>query len=82
MIEARKLIEPTSRSKKFFNPSPAKTQKQKPPKPFGPTRLRASGGYTDHPPTPQASNDKYANYLNEPESQNGEVRAGAPYGYI
>ena len=37
-------------------------------RPQRPARFQASGGYTDTAPTPQPSNDKYANYLNEPES--------------
>ncbi|WP_292083862.1 hypothetical protein, partial [Brevundimonas sp. UBA7506] len=31
-------------------------------------RLRASGGYTDTTPSPQALNDSFTNYLNERES--------------
>ena len=32
-------------------------------------RFRARGGYTDPAPSPQASNDRFTNYLNEPESR-------------
>ena len=34
-------------------------------------RLRASGGYTDTTPSPQALNDSFTNYLNERESRKG-----------
>ena len=32
-------------------------------------RFRARGGYTDPALSPQASNDRFTNYLNEPESR-------------
>jgi hypothetical protein len=31
-------------------------------------RFQASGGYTDLPPSPQPPNDRFTNYLNEPQS--------------
>ena len=37
-------------------------------------RFRARGGYTEPAPSPQASNDRFANYLNEPESRKGQRR--------
>jgi len=37
--------------------------------PQRPARFQASGGYTDTTPSPQASNDRNTNYLNEQESR-------------
>jgi len=82
LIEARNLAEPTDKSKKFFNSQPRQNPRNSVLKPRGPARLRASRVYTDHPLSPQPLNDGFANYLNEPESQNSEARAPNAAAYI
>ena len=41
-------------------------------------RFRARGGYTEPALNPQASNDRFANYLNEPESRKRRLRPRSP----
>ena len=82
LIEARNLADPTDRSKKFFNSLPRQNPRNSVPKPRGPARLRARPGYTDTPPTPQAPNDRFTNYLHEPESQKRKSRPRNATAYI
>ena len=49
-------------------PKPSNPLRKARRRPSRPARFRASGGYTDPPPSPQAHNDGFANYLTEPES--------------
>lgn len=68
-IEARKLTDPTVRSKKLFQTlAPNKTPKTPSPKPVGPARLRARRRYTRRSSNWQAPFHKKSKNLNEPES--------------
>ena len=55
-----------SQTRKPKLPNPLRQARRRPPRT---ARFRASGGYTDLPPSPQALNDSFTNYLNERESR-------------
>ena len=50
-------------------PKPSNPLRKARRRPSRPARFRASGGYTDPPPSPQAHNDSFTNYLTKPESR-------------
>ena len=71
-IEARKLTDPTNRSKKLFQTlAPNKTPKTPSPKPVGPARLRARRRYTRRSSNWQAAKAAFPIY-----PQNGRLCTG------